>query len=156
MTYRVFGLDPAPFAPLFDLDDAALTRLGARRMVADSKPGFPCRVSLDDAEPGEAVILVNHDHMCVAGSPYRAKGPIFVRESADRAAMIEDELPPYLTTRLLSLRAYDAAGMMVEADVADGEEADALVRRFLERDDVETVHVHFARRGCFGARIERG
>ena len=26
-------------------------------MVADSKPGFPCRVTLEDAEPGERLIL---------------------------------------------------------------------------------------------------
>jgi hypothetical protein len=155
MSYLVHGLDPAPFIPLFALDDAALADLGARRVVADEKPGYPCRASLQDAEPGEKLILVSHAHMTVEGSPYRAAGPIFVRQSATGAAVIEDRLPAYLSGRLLSLRAYDVAGIMTDAEVIEGVDADPLIRRFLDRSEVEEVHAHFARRGCFGARITR-
>jgi hypothetical protein len=78
-----------------------------------------------------------------------------VRERAAEAAAFEDMLPPTLASRLLSLRAYDGEGMMLDADVIEGREADALIRRMLARADVAHVDAHFARRGCFGARIER-
>jgi len=155
MAYRVLGLDPAPFAPLFDLDDGALKAIGARRMTADTQPGFPCRVSLADAAPGEDVILVNHAHLADDSTPYRARGPIFVREHAGEAAILDDSLPPYLTSRLLSLRAYDCDGMMVDADVIEGREAEPLIRRMLARGEIAHIDAHFARRGCYAARIER-
>ena len=75
MPYRVRGLDPDPFRPLFALDDAGLAAAGARRVTADECPGYPCRVSLGDASMGERLILVSHPHMTIAGSPYRAAGP---------------------------------------------------------------------------------
>ncbi|BCW86904.1 hypothetical protein sos41_00270 [Alphaproteobacteria bacterium SO-S41] len=153
MTYRITGLDPALFQDLFALDDAALAARGAQRLIAED--GFPCRVTLEDAVPGERVILTSHPHMDVAASPYRASGPVFVREGAVAAAVIDDTVPPYLATRLLSLRAYDADGIMVDAEVVPGAEADPLIRAWLARAEIALLHAHFARRGCFGARIER-
>jgi hypothetical protein len=153
MTIRYFGISAAPFLPLFDLDDAALMARGARRMLADKKPGFPCRVSLEDAEPGERMLLVNFEHQ-TAHSPYRASGPIFVRESA-RTAYDGTDVPPVLTARLLSLRAYDAAGMMIDADVVQGAEVEtALARLFAQA--AAYVHIHNAKRGCYACRAERG
>jgi hypothetical protein len=64
-------------------------------------------------------------------------------------------LPSYLTLRPLSVRAYDAADEMVDAEVVDGTEAAALIERYLAREDVSYLHVHFARRGCFACRIDR-
>lgn len=155
MAYRVRGLDPDPFRPLFALDDAGLAAAGARRVTADECPGYPCRISLSDAPIGDRLILVSHPHMTVPGSPYRAAGPVFVRETAAETAVLENTLPPYLTSRLLSLRAYDAAGMMVDADVVPGADAEPLIARFLSDDAVALIHAHFARRGCYGALIER-
>ena len=155
MSYLIHGLDPAPFMRLFALDDTALAEIGAQRLVADESPGYACRVSLQDAALGETLILVSHAHMAVEGSPYRAAGPIFVRQSATEAAIIEDRLPAYFSGRLLSLRAYDGDGIMTDAEVVEGVDADPLIRSFLDRADVEQVHAHFARRGCFGARITR-
>ena len=82
--YRVIALDPSQFAPLFDLDDQALLARGMRRVIADRHPGFPCRVSLVDAEPGEELLLLPFQHLDV-DSPYRASGPIYVRRGAERA-----------------------------------------------------------------------
>ena len=155
MAYRLSGLDPTPFRPLFALDDAGLAAAGAQRVVADSDFGYPCRASLADAAEGETLILLSHAHLTADGSPYRASGPIFVRETAETAAELVDTLPPYLTRRMLSLRAYDAAGIMVDADVVAGEAADGLIARLLARDDVAMIHAHFARRGCYAARIAR-
>jgi len=154
MDYRITGLSPAPFAPLIGLAAPELARHRALRQVCDGKPGFPCRVTLEDAEPGETVLLVNYEHLPVE-SPYRASHAIYVREAARVPYDRVNQIPPALQPRLLSLRAFDAAGLMVDADIVEGREAEPLVRRFLARSDVAYLHAHFARRGCFAARIDR-
>ena len=153
MSFRFKGLHSEQFSDLVGLSDAALEARGFRRMVADSKPGFPCRVSLEDADPGERVLLINYEHQ-PAHSPYRATGPIFVRENA-MGASDEHAVPSALRCRLLSLRAYDADGMIVEADVVDGRAVETLLTRLLARPDTAYVHIHYAKRGCFAARVER-
>jgi hypothetical protein len=154
MTFRATGLPLSPFETLFALDDAALARRGMRRMVADAKPGFPCRVTLEDAEPGERLILLPFEHHA-ATSPYRASGPIFVREAAGAAFDRVGQVPQVLRGRLLSLRAYDEAGLMVEADIVAGDDVEAAIERFFARDDVSYLHVHNAKRGCYACRIDR-
>lgn len=153
MHFRITGLHPAPFAPLFALSDDDLARRRIVRTVADSKPGFPCRVSLADAEPGSAVLLLNYEHLPV-DSPYRASHAIYVSADATPFGGV-DIVPPALRSRLLSLRAFDATGMMVDADIVEGREAEPLIERLLGRREVEYVHAHFARRGCFAARVDR-
>ena len=153
MDFRVRGLDPAPFMPLFSMDRDELASRRAVRTVADSKPGFPCRVMLDDAEPGTPVLLVNYEHLPV-DSPYRASHAIYVSAAA-RPFDAVNEVPPMLRTRLLSVRAFDANGMMVDADVTDGNDLEALVARLFASSEVDYLHAHFARRGCFAARIDR-
>ncbi len=148
------GLDPAPFVPLFDLDDKALAEHDARRVVATSKPGFPCRVSLVDAEPGETLILANFEHLPV-DSPFRSRHAIYVRTAAAKPAAYRDTLPEQFRTRILSLRAFDDCGMMVDADLADGREAEVTIRRMLGDPQVAYLHAHFAKPGCFAARIDR-
>jgi hypothetical protein len=117
-------------------------------------PGYPCRITLDDAEPGETLLLLNHAHHAAA-TPYRAAGPIFVREGARETFDAVGAPPPALARRTLSLRAYDAAGMMLDADLVEGREADGLLERLFRDPAVAYVHAHYARRGCFAARIER-
>jgi hypothetical protein len=151
MPFRIHGLLPEPFAGLFDLSDEELAQRRAVRVMADANPGFPCRVSLQDAEPGEELLLVNHLYQ-PADSPYRGSHAIYVRKSASEAAMIEDRLPPALESRLLSLRAFDAKGMMLDGEVAEGEAAIPVIERFLALPGAETVHIHSARRGCYLAR----
>jgi hypothetical protein len=155
MSFRISSLPVEPFAPLFGLSDAALLKHGARRTVADEKPGFPCRVTLADAEPGESLLLLNYQHLAEESSPYRAKGPIFVRETAKAGRVVVDAVPDYLARRLLSLRAYDQDGMMLEADVVDGTELTPMIDRMFAIDRVDYLHAHFARRGCYAARIDR-
>lgn len=155
MSYTLRGLEPALFEKLFDLDDSALAERGIRRMRSDKPVGFPCRISLEDTPVGEEVLLLPFAHQDGA-TPYRASGPIFVRRGRREAARIADTLPTYLTLRPLSIRAYDARDEMVDAEVVDGAEAASLIERFLAREDVSYLHVHFARRGCFACRIDRG
>jgi hypothetical protein len=148
------GLDPAPFTPLFALDEDALAARDARRVVATSKPGFPCRISLQDAEPGETLILANFEHLPVA-SPFRSRHAVYVREGAGDPAEYRDTLPAQFRTRMLSLRAFDAAGMMVDADLADGRDAEAVIERMFANAQAAYLHAHFAKPGCFAARIDR-
>jgi hypothetical protein len=153
MTYRIKGLEPAPFAPLFDLDDIELEAKGMTRMTVDN-PNFPCRVTLRDCELGDEVILLNHvSHD--GNNPYRASHAIFVSKSATEAADYVDAVPPALERRILSLRAFDADGMMVEAALAQPGEADPAIRKLLANPAVTHIDAHNAIRGCFAARIDR-
>jgi hypothetical protein len=155
MSFRISSLPVEPFQAFFGLDDAALLEHGARRCVADEKPGFPCRVTLADAEPGEPLLLLNYQHMPVASSPFRATGPIFVRESAKAGMELRDTVPNYLAGRILSVRAYDKDGMMLDADVVDGKELAPMIEKLLAVDGVDYLHAHFAKRGCYACRIDR-
>ena len=152
--FRLVALNADTFTPLFDLNDEELAVRGARRMRADAKPGYPCRVSLADAESGEEVILLHYMHHDVS-SPYRAAGPIFVRAGAETATPGVGEIPPMLLVRPLSIRAYDRDAMMVAAEVADGAGVEPAVERLLERADVEYLHLHNAGPGCYNCRVER-
>jgi hypothetical protein len=154
MSFRITGLEAAPFAHLFGLNDGALARHNAKRCVADAKPGFPCRITLEDAEPGETLLLVPHAHQ-TSQTAYASKGPIFIREHHDSRAEYRGEIPDQLKVRLISLRAYDTLGMMLDADVVDGQALKPLIERFLDNEAVSYLHAHFARRGCYAALIER-
>lgn len=154
MNYQLLGLEPRLFDSLFDLDETALASRGMRRMRVDAPVGFPCRISLEDAPVGEEVLLLPFVHQD-SRSPYRASGPIFVRRGLAAPARIVNALPTYLTLRPLSVRAYDAADEMVDAEVVDGTAALPVIERYLARGDVAYLHVHFARRGCFACRIDR-
>lgn len=147
MSFQISALPREP-------DDAQSSARGAKRYVADRRPGFPCRVSLTDAAPGERVILVPFTHHD-ADSPYRASGPIFIREAARQASFSVNEVPELLRLRLLSVRAYDANALMVDADVVDGRELESAVARLFSDRQVNYLHVHFARPGCFACRIDR-
>jgi hypothetical protein len=152
MAYRIEGLAPAPFAPLFGMSDAALAERLARRAVADG-PGYPCRVSLEEAEPGEPLVLVNHVSQ-EAETPFRAAHAIYIRQGVERGVYV-DEVPPMLATRTLGLRGFDGEGMMRGALLALPGEAGAKIRELLERPEIAEVHAHTAALGCFLAKIER-
>ena len=153
MTYRVTGLDPAPYKPLFGMSDEELAGRGIVRMTVSS-PTFPCRVSLTDRAIGETVLLVNHVSHDV-GNPYRASHAIFVTEGVEHPAEYVDRVPPVFEKRILSLRGFDADGMMADAILTQPGEADAGIRKLFENDSIVCIHAHNATRGCFAARIGR-
>lgn len=153
MSFRIRGLDPDLFADLQSLSEAALAEKGVERVRVDEKPGAPCRISLDDAEVGEAVLLLNFDHQ-PADTPYRQQGPIFVRETRTRFDGV-DVIPPAMARRTLSVRGFDAKHAMVAADLVEGADAAALIQRFFADPTVAYIHAHYARRGCFAARVDR-
>ena len=153
-SFRLVGLAAENFEPFFAMGDAELAAVGARRVVADAPTGFPCRVSLVDASVGDELLLLPHEHLST-GSPYRASGPVYVRRGAARAVLAPDAIPPYVTRRVMSVRAYDAGDMMVDADVCEGTRVREVIERFVADDGVAFIHLHNAKRGCFSCRVER-
>lgn len=153
MTYKIEGLSPERFAPLFALDDAELAAINARRVTATSDRGFPCRISLEDAKAGEALILLHHISHDVE-TPYRSAYAIYVRPGVE-AATYRDELPPVFEGRPLALRAFDASGMLQTARLAQAGETDGAIRDLFGDEAIAYIDAHNAAYGCFAARIER-
>lgn len=154
MSFRILGLNNAPFRHLFGLPDDALAAHGAKRYTVDSLPGFPDRVTLTDLPPGRTALLVNHTHQ-PEDTPYRASHAIFVGEDANAEPAVLNAVPSMLSGRLISLRAFDAKHMMIDADVMEGAVLAEGITRLLANQKVGYLHAHFAKRGCFAARIER-
>lgn len=154
MNFQISGLPLNQFSALFALSDEELARHDAVRMTADKRPGFPCRISLKDAEIGERLILLNYEHLDAA-SPYRSRHAIFVSESATEAHLAVDEVPEQLRSRLLSVRAFDAQDMMQNAEVAPGTALESVIEQMFADPSVTYLHIHNAKRGCYAARVER-
>jgi len=154
MRFRVQGLSLAPFQSLFGLSEEELAQHGAKRYIVDQKPGFPDRIELRDAEPGESVLLVHYVHQ-PAITPYHASHAIFVGETARTPYDRIGEVPDVLRLRPISLRAFDADHMMIDADLANGDAVEGLIERLLANPATAYLHAHYARRGCYAARIER-
>jgi hypothetical protein len=153
MSFRVRGLAPGQFRPLFEASDENLRAIGIVRVVADDH-GFPCRVSLAEAAPGDELLLLNYEHQ-PGNSPYRSRHAIYVAKSSDKAFDEVDIVPEVILHRLVSVRAFDANDMIVDADVVEGKDAAALFEKLLANPQAEYLHVHNAKRGCYSARVER-
>lgn len=154
MTYQISGLQPRHFSDYWTMSEAELSARNIQRVRADTNRGYPCRISLQDADVGELLLLLPFVHHDVQG-PYRASGPIFVRQAAKESAMLTDEVPLAFRRRLISLRAYDTAGMMRGCDVVEGADLDAAIKVQLHDETTAYLHLHNARPGCFAARVDR-
>jgi len=154
MSFVVAPLSVEPFAPLFGLPDAELAARGVLRRTVDG-PGSPCRVSLQDAEPGETVLLMNYEHQ-PADTPFRSRHAIFIREGVTDTAFAPGQIPPAFAARkFLSLRAFDDTGMMIDADIVPTAELSDAIPRLLADPKVTYLHAHYAGAGCYAARIDR-
>ena len=151
MTFRITGLPAEPFSPLFSLSDEALKAHGAVRRIADGS--YPCRISLTDSEPGDELLLVNHEHHPV-GSPYRMRYAIYVRQGEAQFDAV-DRVPEQLRRRMLAVRAFDADAMMVGHELTDGQRIEQAIERLFANPAAAYLHVHFASPGCYAARVER-
>jgi hypothetical protein len=155
MSYVVSGLPVQDFAPLFDLSDSELAVRGVERLTVGDDGPYPCRVTLEDARPGETVLLLNHEHQ-PAPTPYRSRHAIFVREAARQTARLKDRMPAILAgRRLMSLRAFDADGRQIAADIVPGSEVEATAMRLLDDPAAAYLHAHNPAWGCWAARIDR-
>ena len=154
MPFQITPLADTPFRHLYGLDDEALAAHGVRAFVVDERPGYPCRVSLEDAPLGARVLLLNHEHMDLP-SPYRARHAIFVRDGAAPVTPPVGEVPAVIASRLIAARAYDADGMMTDAEIAEGVEIAPIIEGMFDDPKVAFIDLHNARRGCFAARVVR-
>ena len=154
MSYRIIGLPAERFDHLFALSNAELAKHGCvRRFADDRRPGYPCRISLTDAQPGDELLLLNYEHLCVE-SPYRMRFAIYVRKG-ERTYDRFDQVPEQLRKRMLAVRSFDGNGMMVECELVDGPVLEGAIDRLFADPSAEYLHVHYAAPGCYAARIER-
>ena len=65
------------------------------------------------------------------------------------------EIPVYLRHRLLSVRAYDAAAMIVGSKVLQGGELDGAIESFFADTRVSYLHIHNAGPGCYNCSVRR-
>nr|WP_295663332.1 DUF1203 domain-containing protein [Polymorphobacter sp.] len=154
MSFRITGLSPEPFRHLYGLSDADLGAHGVTRHTADKFPGFPDRIEVRDAAPGETLLLLNHVHQ-PADTAYRASHAIFVREGAEARYDATGEIPEALRVRTISLRGFDDGGNMTDAALVDGGVLDAAIDRMFGDPAVAYLHAHYAVRGCYAARVDR-
>lgn len=153
-SFQLVGLSPAPFASLSALSAEELSRRGIVRVKATTKPGYPCRISLADAEPGEDLLLLPFEHQ-PENTPYRSSGPIYVRPGAAQRTLAVGEIPEYVSHRQISVRAYSSAHLMVAAEVCAGTDVGAEIERQFENALVSYIHLHNAKRGCFSCAVRR-
>jgi Protein of unknown function (DUF1203) len=154
MQFQIQALPAHEFAAFFGASDEVLAERGVMRVVTDKSPGFPCRVSLRDASVGETLLLLNYEHQ-KAATPYRASHAIFVREHASQDQLAEGEIPLLFRHRLMSIRAFSDAGLMLDADVVEGVELEKPIAAMLENPEVGYLHLHYAKPGCYAARVNR-
>lgn len=154
MNFRIKAFDDREFVALFNLGNSELEKIGAVKMIVDEFPGFPCRVSLEDAEIGEEVILLPYQHH-KTNSPYQSSGPIFVRKIAKSSIYEINEIPKMFNHRLLSLRGYDKNAIMKDASVIEGNNLRAQLFKIFENDDIQYIHIHNAKPGCYNCLVER-
>lgn len=154
MDFKIKPLDENEFSNLFKLDSLELQKMGGIKMTVDKCPGFPCRVSLEDAEIGEEVILLPYQHH-KTNSPYQASGPIFVRKIAKTSFLDNNEIPKMFNHRLLSLRGFDVRGIMKEASVTEGANLKEQIIKTFENEEINYIHIHNARPGCYNCVVER-
>ena len=154
MSFRITGLPAEKFASLFLLSDPELAERGAVRQIADDRrPGYPCRISLTDSQPGDELILVNYEHHPVA-SPYRMRFAVYVRKGEETFDAV-DQIPEQLRSRTLAVRGFDANAMMVGWELVEGCDLEAAIARRFADPKAAYLHIHFAAPGCYAARVDR-
>lgn len=152
--FIITGINKEQFSSLINDESNDSIIKNTKWLTADSKPGYPCRVSLVDAEVGEKVLALSFVYHDVK-SPYKASGPIFVRENAENTTLKVNEVPTMLRHRLLSIRAYNSEEMMIEADVTQGIELESVIEKQFQNKDVIYIHIHNANPGCFNCAVHR-
>ena len=152
--FQISPIDIKEISHLFGQDHDSLSKLGVQRIVADCDPGYPCRVSLQDAKVGENLLLMNYEHQPIP-TPFRSSHAIYVREAAITARLRKNKVPEALRHRFLSVRAFDVDGIIIDADLTEGESLETSISKMFANDCVDYLHIHNAKLGCYLALAER-
>jgi hypothetical protein len=154
MNFQLSALPEKSFQDLFSLNDTELKELNIVSKLVTEKHDTPCRISLEDAEIGDKVLLVNYQHL-PDSSPFQASHAIYIRENVKEALPQKNQIPQMITKRIISLRAFDKQHMMVNADLAQGADIALRILDMLNDETAEYVHLHFAKQGCYAAKVTR-
>lgn len=154
MSFVISGLAIDQFKPLFGQSDDVLKAKGILRKTADTKSGFPCRITLEDATPGETLLLLNYEHHQTA-SPYRSSYAIYVNENAEQTRTLHDVLPGALKGRPIALRQFNRDGTLVGASLDTTGNPSAAINNALDDPQTAYIHLHNAMHGCFAAAAYR-
>ncbi|MDH7448335.1 DUF1203 domain-containing protein [Aquimarina sp. 2201CG14-23] len=152
--FQIKAIDQHQISHLFLYADSELRKQNSARIIVDKKPGVPCRVSLEDANIGEEVILFSYQHHNVS-SPYKASGPIYVRKNQKNIRLKPNEIPFMLTHRLLSVRGYNDDGIMMNAITVHGIKLLEVIQDFFDNLEIKYLHIHNANPGCYNCHIDR-
>ncbi len=153
INFKIFAIENK-FNHLFNLSQKELAEKGIVKMVVDEKPGYPCRVTLEDAEIGEEVLLFPFEYH-KTNSPYKGSGPIFIRKNAVKANLAINEIPEMLFKRLQSIRVYDKNGMMIDAKTLEGKELKKEIEIIFNNDLASYIQIHNANPGCYNCQVTR-
>ncbi|MBL4659634.1 MAG: DUF1203 domain-containing protein [Alcanivoracaceae bacterium] len=139
---------------LFSLTNDELSKYNAKRILVNEKPGYPCRVSLKEANIGETIITFPYNHHDV-DSPYNATGPIFIRDNVQTATPKVNVIPEILQNRFLSVRIYDSQNMMIDATTIQGKDLKSTIQKLFQNKFAHYIHIHNANPGCYNCSVER-
>ncbi|WP_242157231.1 DUF1203 domain-containing protein [Aestuariivivens sediminis] len=152
--FIITGIKSHEIEDLLNLNDQELKARGFCKLIADENPGYPCRISLEDAHVGEELLAFHYEHHKV-NSPYRSSGPVFVRYHAGEAHLKKNEIPNMLRHRHLSLRTYNDDGMMIDARTLDGKDLESHIQNLFSNKKAKYIQVHNAKPGCYNCQIDR-
>jgi hypothetical protein len=122
-------------------------------VTADSPEGYPCRLCLRWAQPGERLILFPFASIA-PGRPYSESGPIFVHAERCERYRLTNEFPAEFR-RGRAIRAYDSEQNMIAGEVVNGNEPEAVIEKLLQNQETAFLQVRSASRGCYTMGIER-
>lgn len=154
MSFQIHSLPKEPFDAYFELTPKQLAERGARLETVTSHPGFPCRVSLADAQIGSTILLLNYQHQ-PANTPYQASHAIYVSKDALECKLSINQIPQVLSSRIMSVRGFSKDHLMKDADVVEGVKLYAAIETMFIEESIDYIHLHNAKQGCFAAKVTR-
>ena len=122
-------------------------------ITVDSPQSAPCRHCLRWAQPGERVVLFPYASI-PSGHPYSETGPIFVHANECQRYSATNEYPgDFRSGRVF--RAYDSNYNIIDAQVMNSSQPEALIDTLFQNPDTAFVDVRSVTRGCFTFRVQR-
>jgi Protein of unknown function (DUF1203) len=122
-------------------------------ITVDSAGSSPCRHCLRWAQPGERVILFPYAAI-PSGHPYSETGPIFVHANQCQRYGATNEYPEDFRNGRV-FRAYDSNYNIIDAQVRNGSEPEAVIASMFQNPDTAFVDVRSITHGCFTFRVQR-
>ena len=120
---------------------------------AESPGSSPCRHCLRWAQPGERVILFPYAAI-PSGYPYSEMGPIFVHADECQRYSATNEYPADFRNGRV-FRAYDSNYKIIDAEIVNGSEPEAVIESLFQNPDTAFVDVRSVTHGCFTFRVQR-